>query len=118
MAQPAHLLYSTGGFAVSNSALWQNVCRLVSSEANVLKFVFEKPNAVAESVLYQYPTYAERTVVCCSTMSGCPLGCRFCGAGDYFVRNLTAEEIVSQPLHLFECEGIDAPAVKRLQIMF
>jgi 23S rRNA (adenine2503-C2)-methyltransferase len=48
-------------------------------------------------VLYKYPTYAERTVICCSTQSGCPVGCRFCGAGDYFVRSLTAEEIVAQP---------------------
>lgn len=34
--------------------------------------------------------------VCLSTMSGCPMGCRFCGAGEFFVRNLSAAEIVSQ----------------------
>lgn len=30
------------------------------------------------------------------------MGCRFCGAGNYFVRNLTAREIVSQAQHLLE----------------
>lgn len=54
-----------------------------SSDTNVKKFVFEKENAVAEAVLYKYPTYEDRTVICCSTQSGCPVGCRFCGAGNY-----------------------------------
>jgi len=98
--------------------MWNNVKKVVSSDTNVLKYVFEKENAVAESVLYKYPTYEERTVVCCSTQSGCPVGCRFCGAGDNFVRSLTAEEIVAQPLHLFEDMGIDAPNVNKMQIMF
>jgi 23S rRNA (adenine2503-C2)-methyltransferase len=30
------------------------------------------------------------------------VGCRFCGAGDSFVRSLTAEEIVAQVDHLFQ----------------
>lgn len=100
------------------SDLWKNVRKVTSSDLNVLKYVFEKDDAVAESVLYKYPTYEERTVVCCSTQSGCPVGCRFCGAGDSFVRSLSSEEIVSQPLHLFENMGIDAAKAKRLQIMF
>ena len=33
-------------------------------------------------------------------MCGCPIGCRFCGAGEFFVRNLTAVEIVSQAVDL------------------
>lgn len=98
--------------------MWRDVKRIDSSDANVSKYVFESSSAVAESVLYKYPTYEERTVVCCSTQSGCPVGCRFCGAGDAFVRNLTAHEIVSQPQHLFRDRGIDAKDVKRLQIMF
>ena len=98
--------------------IWNDVKKVTSSDLNVLKYVFERPNAVAESVLYKYPTYEERTVVCCSTMSGCPVGCRFCGAGDNFVRSLSAEEIVSQPAHLFKDMDIDANSVKRLQIMF
>lgn len=98
--------------------MWTNVKKVTSKDQNVLKYVFEKDSAVAESVLYKYPTYEERTVVCCSTQSGCPVGCRFCGAGDNFVRSLTADEIVSQPEHLFRDMGIDGGAVKRMQIMF
>lgn len=98
--------------------MWQNVRKIESSDNNVLKYVYEKPSAVAESVLYKYPTYEERTVICCSTQSGCPVGCRFCGAGDNFVRSLTAYEIVSQVEHLFVDQKIDVANVKRLQIMF
>ncbi len=97
---------------------WTDVRRIASKDTNVHKYVFTSGDAVAESVLYKYPTYQERTVVCCSTQSGCPVGCRFCGAGDNFVRSLTADEIVSQPEHLFADMGIDAPSVDRMQIMF
>lgn len=97
--------------------MWTNIRDIQSSDTNVMKFVFEKDNAVAESVLYKYPTYEERTVICCSTQSGCPVGCRFCGAGDYFVRNLTAEEIVSQPDYLLQFKGIDASKIDKFQIM-
>lgn len=97
---------------------WDTIDRIESTDANVLKYVFKKADAVAESVLYKYPTYEKRTVVCCSTQSGCPVGCRFCGAGDSFVRSLTADEIVAQPMHLFADKGIDPRACERLQIMF
>lgn len=89
-----------------------------SSDTNVSKYVFDMGNAVAEAVLYKYGTYEERTVICCSTQSGCPIGCRFCGAGDAFVRNLTSEEIVAQVEHLFADRNIDPTQVKRGQIMF
>jgi len=98
--------------------MWDKVKVVESSDSNVLKYVFESWTAVAESVLYKYPTYEDRTVICCSTQSGCPIGCRFCGAGDYFVRNLTADEIVSQPMRLIEDTGVKAEDMKRLQIMF
>lgn len=98
--------------------LWNKTRCINSSDENVFKYVFEKDNAVAESVLYKYPTFEERTVVCCSTQSGCPIGCRFCGAGDSFVRSLTADEIVSQTEHLFADKNIDAYKVERMQIMF
>jgi 23S rRNA (adenine2503-C2)-methyltransferase len=96
---------------------WDNIRVVTSSDQNVLKYVFEKKDAAVESVLYKYPTYEERTVICCSTQSGCPVGCRFCGAGDSFVRSLTAEEIVSQPEHLFRDRGIDPAKIEKLQIM-
>lgn len=94
------------------------VKRIDSSDANVSKYVYDFGDAVAESVLYKYPTYEERTVICCSTQSGCPVGCRFCGAGDNFVRSLTGDEIVAQVRHLFADRNIDPATVKRGQIMF
>lgn len=97
---------------------WSNTRRIASSDANVLKYVFTRTDAVAEAVLYKYPTYEERTVVCCSTQSGCPVGCRFCGAGDSFVRSLSSDEIASQVSYLFGDQQIDASKVERMQIMF
>lgn len=98
--------------------MWNSIKRIDSSDKSVSKFVFENDTAIAEAVLYKYPTYEERTVICCSTQSGCPVGCRFCGAGDSFVRSLTSWEIVSQPNYLLYGTGIPASKIKRLQIMF
>ena len=67
-----------------------------SSEGNVWKYVFTKQDMVAEAVLYKYNDFYERTVICCSVMSGCPVGCTFCGTGSKFIRNLQANEIVEQ----------------------
>ncbi len=100
------------------SLQWEKVKVIDSSDQNVKKYVFEKPDAVVESVLYKYPTYGERTVICCSTQSGCPVGCRFCGAGDYFVRSLTGDEIAAQPVRLLKDTGVDPLTMGRLQIMF
>lgn len=97
--------------------MFNEIKTIQSSDQNVMKFVFEKENAVAEAVLYKYPTYEERTVICCSTQSGCPVGCRFCGAGDYFVRSLRAEEIIFQVDHCLSHKNIDASKIKRFQIM-
>lgn len=98
--------------------IWNEIRRIDDEAENVAKFVFTKKDAVVESVLYKYPTYNERTVICCSTQSGCPVGCRFCGTGDYFVRNLTSEEIVSQIEHSIDQTGLNAFEIKKLQIMF
>lgn len=97
--------------------MWK-IDRVDSSEVSVSKFIFKKENAIAEAVLYKYPTYEKRTVICCSVMSGCPMGCRFCGTGEYFVRSLKADEIVSQPEYLLEQTGVDPSKIGRLQIMF
>jgi 23S rRNA (adenine2503-C2)-methyltransferase len=97
---------------------WDNIKQIQSTDSNVSKFVFTTGTAVAEAVLYKYPTYEERTVICCSTQSGCPVGCRFCGAGDYFVRSLTPKEIIAQPMHLLKMTGVDPLKIKKLQIMF
>jgi len=92
--------------------------RVDSKESTVCKFVFTLPDAVFETVLYRYPSYEERTVICCSTMSGCPVGCRFCGAGDHFVRAATYNEIVMQVTHALNATEIRPSKIKKLQIMF
>ena len=99
---------------------WNDIKRFDSAESsNVSKFVFEKETAVVEAVLYKYPTYEDRTVICCSTQAGCKVGCKFCGAAEFFARNLTSVEIASQPIHLLEQTGIsDISSIKKLQIMF
>lgn len=98
--------------------MWNDIKRIDDEAENVAKFVYTKDDAVVESVLYKYPTYAERTVICCSTQSGCPVGCRFCGAGDYFVRNMSADEIVDQVDYSIAQTGIDASEIQKLQVMF
>jgi 23S rRNA (adenine2503-C2)-methyltransferase len=100
------------------SGIWESVDIIQSTDENVAKYVFKKDDAVAEAVLYKYPTYDQRTVICCSTQSGCPVGCRFCGAGDYFVRSLTSSEIVAQPVRLLDDTNVDPARIERLQIMF
>lgn len=95
-----------------------NVKRINSAEGTVAKFVFSNADLVAETVLYRYPDYQTRTVICCSTMSGCPMGCRFCGAGDFFVKNLDGQQIVAQVDHAIAATGVPYITIKRLQIMF
>ena len=78
---------------------------------NITKFVFEEENSVYEAVLYKYH---DRTVVCCSVMSGCPVGCTFCGTGKRFIKNLPSNAIVEQ---ITKTVGEKAPE-GRFQIMF
>lgn len=95
-----------------------NFKAIKSSDENVEKFVFETENSVYESVLYKYPTFNERTVMCVSTQSGCPVGCRFCGAGNYFVKSLSSDEIVQQVETMMLERDIDHTQVEKGQIMF
>lgn len=97
--------------------MFNTIKKINSSDSNVIKYVFTRGDAVAEAVLYKYFTYEERTVICCSTQSGCPVGCRFCGAGDYFVRSLAWEEIVHQVRHCLKETSITPAKIKNLQIM-
>lgn len=91
-----------------------------SADRNVKKFVyeFEQPKAIAESVLYRYGSYQKRTVICCSVMSGCPVGCTFCGTGRFFVRNLSTDEIVAQVKGCLETIDCDTLEIEKFQIMF
>lgn len=97
---------------------WGEIRRINDAEARVSKFIFTNETAVAEAVLYRYPDFETRTVICCSTQSGCPIGCRFCGAGDHFVRNLTADEIIQQIGHLLAETRVCPCDIGKLQVMF
>lgn len=90
----------------------------IGNNTSVKKFVFTKKDAIAESVVYMYGSYFDRTVICCSVQSGCPVGCTFCGTGKKFIRNLTADEIVDQVQTVISHENISTIACKKFQIMF
>lgn len=99
--------------------MWTEIKTFKDEKEHVTKFFFHKEDIAIESVLYRYPTYEKRTVLCISTMCGCPMGCRFCGTGDYFVRSLTAEEIAGQAEYILssQIDGVDPNQIERLQIM-
>lgn len=89
-----------------------------SKNPDVWKYVFFNKEIVFEAVLYRYKNFQERTVICCSTQSGCPAGCTFCGTSKRFVRNLTAKEIADQINYLLKNKNITATAIRKFQIMF
>lgn len=90
-----------------------------SSNKNVTKYVFEKENDIAvEAVLYKYNDYLERTVICCSTQCGCPMGCNFCGTGNFYKRNLTSSEIIEQVTTIMKFVHRIPSEIKKFQIMF
>ena len=95
-----------------------------SKDTNVKKFVFEwreedgEVKGIAESVLYRYGEYKKRTVICCSVMSGCPVGCTFCGTGKFFVRNLTTDEICTQVDEVLKTIDCKTDEIEKFQIMF
>ena len=91
-----------------------------SNEVNVFKYVFTGEDYVVEAVLYRYESFMKRTVICCSTMSGCPVGCKFCGTGNKFIRNLDSDEIVGQIIAILSDKKIFSSIqdAERFQIMF
>ncbi|MDE7326521.1 MAG: hypothetical protein K2N63_09625 [Lachnospiraceae bacterium] len=91
-----------------------------SSEKNVWKYVFTKEDMVAEAILYRYEDFYERTLIYYFKMSGCPVGCKFCGTGHKFVRNLTAGEIAELIITILKDKAITDvdQRGKRFQIMF
>ena len=44
-----------------------NVKKIQSTDKDVCEYVFDFGNVVAETVLYKYSSYEDRTVICCST---------------------------------------------------
>lgn len=107
---------------MTNTRSWDDITVLTSSDENVWKFIFTKADACVEAVLYRYPTFRERTVMCMSTQCGCPMGCSFCGTGKQFVRNLTIEEMMDQYYAIEEfvaqIDGTEFIYVEKMQVMF
>lgn len=71
----------------------QLIKQMEDPKGHVCKFVFTDDEAVTEVVAYRFEG---RGVVCFSVMSGCPVGCTFCGTGKKFIRNLHSEEMRAQ----------------------
>ena len=100
-------------------------CRVFeSSNKDVKKFVFSKDkedgskDIAVEAVLYRYGEYKTRTVICCSTQCGCPVGCSFCGTGKFFIRSLTCDEICEQVTTVLSTIDCETSEIKKFQIMF
>lgn len=54
-----------------------------------------------------YVDYRDKHIICFSSQIGCPLACRHCIVGQKeFVRNLTAAEMISQCMSVFEIENL------------
>jgi len=89
-----------------------------SDNGIVTKYVFQGGDgSIKEAVLYMY---GDRVVVCCSTQCGCKVGCKFCGTGNMFVRDLKSFEIYGQVFEILKHKGlmdIDKKDV-RFQVMF
>ena len=83
----------------------EEVRRVVSEDGNTTKLLLRMGDGtLIETVLMQYPAPGEkhpRSTVCVSTQAGCAMGCVFCATGQMgFERNLKAEEVVAQVLHI------------------
>lgn len=78
--------------------------RVVSEDGQTTKLLLRMAEGtLIETVLMQYPGHHghPRSTVCVSTQAGCAMGCVFCATGQMgFERNLHAEEIVAQVLHI------------------
>ncbi|MBI4447985.1 radical SAM protein, partial [Candidatus Woesearchaeota archaeon] len=68
------------------------------------------------------PTFGDRSdrwMVGISTMSGCPVGCKFCATGKKFYRNLTAEEMAQQVEFVVnKNKKFDPQKAKEFKILF
>ncbi|MGE5597044.1 MAG: 23S rRNA (adenine(2503)-C(2))-methyltransferase RlmN [Hyphomicrobiales bacterium] len=82
----------------------QEVRRVASDDGETIKLLLRMADGtLIETVLMQYPEPGRhpRSTVCVSTQAGCAMGCVFCATGQMgFERNLRAEEVVAQVLHI------------------
>ncbi len=89
---------------------------LTSRDGLTRKILFRMADGLTiESVLMLYD---QRYTVCVSSQVGCPIGCAFCATGQGgFVRNLTAGEIVAQPLHFARQLQVQGQNITHIVIM-
>src|SRR5262249_16892162 len=90
------------GYTLSSAT---EVRRVVSDDGETTKLLLRMDDGtLIETVLMQYapePGAHPRSTVCVSTQAGCAMGCVFCATGQMgFERNLKAEEVVAQVLHV------------------
>jgi 23S rRNA (adenine2503-C2)-methyltransferase len=89
------------GYTLGSGA---EVHRVVSDDGETTKLLLRmESGTLIETVLMQYPSTGKhpRSTVCVSTQAGCAMGCIFCATGQMgFERNLKAEEVVAQVLHI------------------
>jgi 23S rRNA (adenine2503-C2)-methyltransferase len=86
-------------------AAGEEVHRVASADGETTKLLLRMgQGTLIETVLMHYPGRGgrhPRSTVCVSTQAGCAMGCVFCATGQMgFERNLRAEEIVAQVLHV------------------
>ncbi|MDE5965849.1 MAG: hypothetical protein K2G89_03360 [Lachnospiraceae bacterium] len=91
-----------------------------NNTGNAIKYVFSGEDYSAEATIYKYEDFYNRTVICCSVMSGCSMSCSFCSVRNKFVRDLSTNEINEQVYTILsdkKLEDINERA-KLFQIMF
>lgn len=84
----------------NNSIICTSILSITNSDCGTKKYLQKLHDGqMIESVLI--PAYKfSRTTLCVSTQVGCDRGCAFCATGKMgLLRNLTAEEILSQVIH-------------------
>lgn len=90
-----------GGYVVGAAS---ELRRVVSEDGNTTKLLLRMSDGtLIETVLMQYPEAGghPRSTVCVSTQAGCAMGCVFCATGQMgFERNLQAEEVMAQVMHI------------------
>ena len=90
------------GYTIGSAS---EVHRVASEDGQTTKLLLKYVDGtLIETVLMQSPSKKKthpRSTVCVSTQVGCAMGCVFCATGQMgFERNLQAEEVVAQVVHL------------------
>lgn len=95
--------------------------RLVEVTDTFLPYYTKNAIGRKQNMLYnkEVGSRAERWMIGVSTMSGCPVRCKFCATGQMKgSRNLSAEEIVNQVLFVVKQSGFDPNEAKEFKINY